>query len=377
MIATQANVSPAPAGSAVVSGSSPRWPLLDVARWPAIYAIVWLHTMGSPHSARTEYLDWSTVLTRFAVPFFVAACVFLVLQGVWHKPQRTFLQYARNRFLRIYVPFLAWSAVYLGFKLVKGRFLPGQRNDFPGIEILWTGGFYHLWFMPFILVVSLAAFPIAKIVHGCEWLRWPIAIGSLAAAVALSTPVVAAAIAPDYSAYHNATDARQTISRATSDHQATVQACNLMVDTLPAMFWAMAVGLAFGGGQVRSPAGSRRIDKPLAASQLLLFVGSMVWLGAFGRSALMENLAGVSLLLIGLYPTDSRVLCRVARFPALAYGIYLSHMLPMKVCEALATRRGLSPSWQLDCAIFLASAIAATLIAWILYRSRWTRWLVA
>jgi len=351
MIATGSNTTPAQGHSAPVPGSAPRWPLIDLARWLAIYAIVWLHTV------RSESLLRSTVLTRFAVPFFVAACVFLVFQGVWRKPQRTFVQYGRSRFLRIYLPFLAWSAVYLGFKAVKSVFLPDQPNDYPtALEIFWKGSFGHLWFMPFILVVSLAAFLVAKMVHGREPLRWPVAIGSLAAGMVLSVPAVAAAVTP-------------------SDFT-----CSLMFDALPAVFWAMTVGLLYGGKQERLPTSCCRADGPLAVLYVLLFVGSMIWLGTLGasdRSMLRENLAGVSLLLVALHPADSPMLCRAAQFPSLAYGIYFSHMLPIKVFEALGARRSLSPSWQLDCAIFVASAVAATLLAWILYRSRWTRWLVA
>lgn len=57
--------------------------------------------------------------------------------------------------------------------------------------------------------------------------------------------------------------------------------------------------------------------------------------------------------------------------------IYFSHLLPIKVFEAIGASRGFSLSWQLDLSIFLASAVAATLICLILYQSRWTRWLVA
>jgi surface polysaccharide O-acyltransferase-like enzyme len=289
------------------------------------------------------------VVTRFAVPFFVAACVFLVFQGVWRKPQRTFVQYGCNRFLRIYLPFLAWSAVYLGFKAVKSRFLPDQPNEYPtALEILWIGSFYHLWFMPFILMVSLAAFLVATIVQRRELLRWPVAISSLAAGLALSVPAVAGAITPNY------------------------PSCNFMVDALPAMFWAMTASLAYGC-KSEPPGGDLyrfRLD-------VLLFVGSMIWLGAFGRSTLIENLAGTSLLLVALRPVEPPVLRRMAQFPALAYGIYFSHMLPIKVCEAFGKKLGFSESWRLDCAIFLGSAVAATVIAWMLYQSRWTRWLVA
>src|SRR5215471_2376240 len=128
----------------------------DAARLVAAYSIVWIHT---PRSA--ELAPW-TVLGRFAVPFFAAAAVFFVIDGVHRQPQRGFVKYAIGRFQRIYVPFLAWSAIYLAFKVAKGALLPDQSNDFPGLSALWRGTFLHLWFMPFILVTSLVTFAVAR-----------------------------------------------------------------------------------------------------------------------------------------------------------------------------------------------------------------------
>ena len=68
--------------------------------------------------------------------------------------------------MRIYVPFLAWSGIYLAFKGGKALLLPGQPNDFPGVDLLWLGSFYHLWFMPFVLLVTLAVFCLARIAAG-------------------------------------------------------------------------------------------------------------------------------------------------------------------------------------------------------------------
>jgi hypothetical protein len=83
------------------------------------------------------------------------------------------------------------------------------------------------------------------------------------------------------------------------------------------------------------------------------------------------------MLLIALRPTNAPLLLRFGQLPSLAYGIYFCHLLPIKICESLAARRGFSPSWTLDLVIFFVSAAAATLLAWMLYRWRWTRWLVA
>ena len=72
----------------------------------------------------------------------------------------------RGRLLRIYVPFLAWSGVYLAFKAVKVRLLPRPAERFPGIEVLWLGSFFHLWFMPFILATTLAVFLVGRTIVG-------------------------------------------------------------------------------------------------------------------------------------------------------------------------------------------------------------------
>jgi surface polysaccharide O-acyltransferase-like enzyme len=336
---------PAAARTAPFPVLPPRWPLVEIARWIAIYAIIYLH------SVRSEDLIASTSLTRFAVPFFVAACVFFVFQGVEHKPGRTLLQYAAGRLLRIYVPFLGWCGIYAAFKLIKGVFLPDQPNEYTtGIEILWEGTFYHLWFLPFIVLVSLVSFVVAKAVRAVESLRWPIAVGSLAAGAMLTMPAVVGPIA-----HHH-------------------RPSQFILDALPAAFWTMALGIALGH---KRRLADGRCERPVVDLALLPLLGCLVWLGLHGRSAMVENLAGVSLLVAALREVKQPLIQRLERMSPLIFGVYLAHLLPIKVFEALGTRLGFSPSWQVDLAIFLLSAVAAPLIAWLLYRFRGTRWLVA
>ena len=59
--------------------------------------------------------------------------------------------------------------MYLAFKLVKKTLAPEQPNDFGGWEMLIWGGAYHLWFLPFMLLVSLAVFPAVRLVSR-HWL---------------------------------------------------------------------------------------------------------------------------------------------------------------------------------------------------------------
>ena len=136
--------------------------------WPgssAAYAIIWLH---APHIAR---LDDSRAIGRFAVPLFVMITILMVFESLARNPQQGLITYARSRFVRLYLPFMAWNGIYLAFKLLKGRLLPGEPNDYPGAEILWVGACWHLWFLPFILVVSLLAFAVAGLPFPCPILH--------------------------------------------------------------------------------------------------------------------------------------------------------------------------------------------------------------
>ena len=111
--------------SAELPASAPvrqRLELFDFARLVAIYSIVWLHTLRSP-----QLVSW-TVLGRFAVPFFAAGAAFFVLEGLRRQPQRSIGEYAWGRVRRIYLPFLAWSGIYLVFKIVKSALLPDQPD---------------------------------------------------------------------------------------------------------------------------------------------------------------------------------------------------------------------------------------------------------
>ena len=58
---------------------------MDAARIVAVLAIVWLHT------PRSQPMLPTVSLSRFAVPFFVSAAVFLMLKGVVTGSRRPFL----------------------------------------------------------------------------------------------------------------------------------------------------------------------------------------------------------------------------------------------------------------------------------------------
>jgi surface polysaccharide O-acyltransferase-like enzyme len=322
--------------------NSSRLAWLDFSRLFAASSIVWLHTPRSPQLA-----SWA-VIGRFAVPFFTAGAVFFVIDGLRRQSDRTLREYTINRFRRIYLPFLAWSVIYLAFKAAKKLALPDEPNDFSGIEVLWTGTFWHLWFMPFILIVTLSTFFIGQLILGCPNVERVMCLAMVAMGFVLASIDPPAWIAAD------------------------TRFCLLAWNALPAACWGLGLTLGF-------PSGLNQLVASRTTSLVAIcsFAALVAWLAAFGRNALIENATGLLLLVAALQPKSPRWITNVGRFGVVAFGIYLAHLLLIKTCEAVAAKLHWPISWQLDLLIFAVAAAGSTWLAWVLARTRRTRWLAA
>ena len=331
-----------PASPVTGQAARPRHVLLDVSRLAAAYAILWMHNITAP-----ELVD-SAALGRFAVPLFTLATIFLVFEGVARNPLRDWRQYVPARCARLYLPFLAWTGIYLAFKLVKGRLLPGEPNDYPGVEVLWLGSAGHLWFLPFILAVNLLAFGVARAIE-----RRPGAAPITLAVMLVAGWLLVVLPSPAW--------------LATRPLYA-----ELVANALPVVAWGIALSIAWRLLGVRFM--EHRAAAPVG---VLVFAACTAWVWHFGRCRLAESLAGLGMLAIAMGPVEDPRVVRLGRAGALAYGIYLCHYLWFKVFEAMAAKAGFTSSWQRDAVLFLCCAAASTLLAWSLARWRWTRWLVA
>ena len=329
------------AAAARLAAPRGRHTMLDVCRLLAAYAIVWLHT------PRPDAWADLGLLGRFAVPFFTAAATFFAWQAGSRASDRTVTGYASSRLMRIYVPFLAWSGIYLAFKGAKALLLPGEPNDFPGVDLLWLGSFYHLWFMPFVLLVTLSVFCLARCVARHRMREMATLIVALIAGWQIAwLPADRAASAVGFG--------------------------QLALDALPSACWAVALAIAYQSGG-RKWLSSRRVGIIcLMAAVALTFL-----LYALGRNSAIENLSGLALLIFTLGDWSSPLLERIARLGPLAYGIYLSHLLFIKTLEAAQSKLHVQPALTTALAIFILAAAGSTLLAWLLSRWRATRWLTA
>jgi surface polysaccharide O-acyltransferase-like enzyme len=375
--------------SVLPASCSKRMPGIDLARLAAAYSIIWLH---APHCAA---LDSSRAIGRFAVPLFVMITILMVFQslrakkgtgpicrngreGAAHKLDLSPFplamgRYAGSRILRLYLPFMAWNGIYLAFKLLKGRLLPGEPNDYPGVDIFWFGACWHLWFLPFILIVSLAAFAVARLTLARpDYGLWLLAVSLLFGCILTFMP-------PD--------------NWLAGQGEYWQLVCN----ALPAVAWGLGLAIAgrvLGTELLKLPAAT------LLGGMLLVAGTACAW--QLGHSRVCETLAGLGVLIVAMAPvehvrspgfsrslpptmgtwcpggtTNQRGWQQLAGLGSLAFGIYLVHVLWLKVIETVAVKSGAPNAWPRDVAIFLAAALASTATAWLLSRRPATRWLVA
>src|SRR5687768_10986841 len=94
------------ASEAGAIAAAARNPALDAARVIAALGLVWVHTTQSS-------LVRFHVLGRFGTSFFIAAAIFFLFHKLGSSERPSYGAYALKRFRRLYIPFAAWSLIYL------------------------------------------------------------------------------------------------------------------------------------------------------------------------------------------------------------------------------------------------------------------------
>lgn len=143
-----------------------------------------------------------------------------------------------------------------------------------------------------------------------------------------------------------------------------------MLFALPSVFWGLALSLCHRRG------GWRSIANPVCSVVAALATGFiLVEIRYVERSLLLENLAGMGILMVAL--TDRRILGThwLEEFSPLAFGIYLSHLLVLEIVEAIAFKLAWDVMPKLDIMIFLITAVVSTLATFVLAKSPRLRWL--
>ncbi|MBC8108720.1 MAG: acyltransferase [Anaerolineae bacterium] len=316
---------------------------LDAARFLAAIAIIWQHTPESPQ------LKPYSSLAAFAVPFFVAASILMTIESLRRKPDRRFAPYAAARFIRIYIPFLIWTAIYLLIRNLKHSLLTGEDRVPIEPGVLISGSAHHLWFLPFLFVLSLLAFAVGQLMVGKPWLErvifWIALLGGTVTAL------------------------------MSEDRFFDYYILNRIWAATPAVLWGIALAAVYR----RIPPHAWR-SPALAVISAIVLIACVPLLRLRWHAHLTENLAGFALLVLGLCASmgscRSPLVRRLAVLAPLAYGIYLSHVMFLEGMQAVAARAGYKQLWWLDLLVFVFTTAAAIVFTAVVSRLRWSRWLL-
>jgi surface polysaccharide O-acyltransferase-like enzyme len=327
------------------SAPAPRLLSLDAARFIAALGVIWIHAAAF---VQLKIADDSGFIGRFAVPFFVFTGVLYAAGTGIRQPQRTLARYVLDRLLRLYVPFLVWTILYLVFKQLQNVVAHGNDSFSIGPSVLWDGGSYHLWFLPFICVTTIVAFVLGKVQSKRS--------SMMISVIALSwIGGVVFALAP----------------RPFAHSQTLV--LRFGWDALPAALWA--TGLA--SLQTMKPRLQFRGTIWFIAG-ICLTISCTASLCIPGPHILLANLAGVGWALVGFSDIRSRAVTQLHRLGSLAYGVYLFHIMPMGVLRSQAPKFLHLPIATISFAVVatVLVTISSIIASVVLSHFHFTAWLV-
>jgi fucose 4-O-acetylase-like acetyltransferase len=317
---------------------------LDACRIFASIAILYMHTFQSGLMPNPGEIG------RFGVPFFTSSAFYLLLQAHRRKPGRPFLPFLKSRFIRLYVPFLAWGLLGLLLMDIKHHFVSHKPLAGFGWGFFLSGDSFQLWYLPFLFVGGLLFFPVCSLLVSLPlrsqfWVAWVLIAGGVALSLLPGVPI------PD----------------PQSSWVQFAETADLALKASPAILLGLAVALLVPRGV--APASIGWLG-------LMFTVGSMLYVVSVQRNILIENEAGTALLLFAIAGGSFPLGSLWTRFAFLAYGIYLSQNVVLEPVQTLVGRSQFKPSVTLELVVFTIVLTLTTVISLLLSRSRLTRWLL-
>jgi len=160
-----------------------RYDGLDAFRALGIFGIVLFHVYHAGGQAWSPSIDALMRLRACSLPIVILISFFVVTRSVLGHPDQPYARFVGRRFWRLGVPCLLWSAIYWFMWHVAGPVLRGGRPWWPPAT-LWLSGFEHLWFLQFLLLGAIGAFPLVRGIARHPRVRWVAAIACVAVAAA-------------------------------------------------------------------------------------------------------------------------------------------------------------------------------------------------
>lgn len=314
----------------------------DIARAIAAIAVVWLHSAQSAELSRyNNAWKFGTALMGFMAAYFL-------VQSVRHRPYQLVASHVGTRFRRLMVPFALWCLIALlpGFiRAISGR------SELPSVPIsaLWLGTTYHLWFLPFIFVISALSIPLVFQIIRAPHLARPAAV--VLAGIGL-TICVLRPLPVDH------------FSSQSPFHE-------VLIHRAPSFLWGLAFALwwlhvdrfrVFWAGATTAIV--------IAAALIALCIGGNVNL------MLTHRIAAFALAIAAFAPWRGELPRLLGLLGKLSFGIYLIHPFIIAALNKLLGMAGMPEGPWHDVVVFAVTLPTTAALTLVIRRTQYTRWAV-
>ncbi|CAN5540379.1 hypothetical protein BH09PLA1_BH09PLA1_30820 [soil metagenome] len=317
---------------------------LDAARLVALIAIIFIHTVEAPSLQRISLIG------TFGVPFYLFASLYFQARSIKRHPQRLLQQYIIERFQRLYIPFLAWTAIYLLARNAKHLLLVHDGQFSGSMSHLWTGGAHHLWFLPLLFVVTIFTAVLGRLSSQSETWRWRIiAISAMIGTILAVVP------------------RPQWLNYAQGEEAVFYLQC---WKALPSVFLGLSLAwwLAWDCEDLL-------FSHALGFAGMLLTIAMLANQIISGYSRIDRTLSGLGWLLAAMAAWRGPWVNWMASVGRKSYGVYLAHVLVIEAVQTIAHRSGIGSSIGLDLFTISVGFSVALAITMAIARSSYTRWI--
>jgi hypothetical protein len=318
---------------------------LDAARLFATLGVIWFHSIES------EELHASGVLGRSSVGFYTLAAMLFLVQSAARRARPVGV-FTLDRLRRLGIPFVGWSLIT--FAVTYSINAAGYHIDLPhwSTTLLVDGGTIHLWYLPFLFIASVGAYPFAL------WMR-----GNRARQLLVACACVALALALDLASF----DKIPILTFPTSP--ALTRFSDATQDRWSAVYWGITASILWSAGLNRS-----RWRIPLAVAGAILLIATTVWQWQNHLVGPLKTYAGLGLLAVSLAPWHQHWIRAIAPYGRMSAGMYFAHMAAIYTVRYLLMCIQFPHGPWRDAIVFVGAAIlsfvvialmAATPLRWL------------
>ncbi|NJK47671.1 acyltransferase [Candidatus Gracilibacteria bacterium] len=340
---------------------------IDLFRGLAIYCVVILHTDEGIEILPPAW-SWIVQFSGFAVPFFLATAFYLTFSKL-HESKGGFS--LKERLMRLLVPYLFWSALYVAYKVLK--YLVQSETDsisklfHDPIGIIFLGkAAFQLYFLPLLILGTVLAKPVSLLIER------KIKLNILILLAILSLILYELILISGNSFENGASLAFQSLLNSIALTNLALQNNQLLRIILVLIAWTIRclpyIFVAAIASHPNVKVALSNYEKSYVYTILLVLL--FLAINSFGGNLLPQSLyelsrgylALLSAIALSNYLPSNRT---IANLSLCSFGIYLTHLLFVETFQILEKRLYSEELFRTSTLNLLMFALLSFAVSWI------------